>query len=208
MSPRMLQWVRWPLWSWRNLAVTTLAVLVLFAAIGRLTSATAGPPRAADTAASASTSGTENVSVPTGTQTLTAEMPVTPSGAAASSRTDQDAEAGSGGTTEEVATKFVSVWARPDQPAMSWLAALTPLTTASFRESLSGSDPARVPASKVTGAARGQQSGSRALVTVPTDAGALEVSVVREGGQWKVADIAPADAPPGAPTPTLTGGAG
>lgn len=207
MSPRVLLWMRWPLWSWRNLAVTTLAVLLLFAGIGRITSATAGSSLVGDSAASPPTRGVDDVSVPTVTQTSKAEVPVTPSGAATSSRTDQDAAARADPPTE-VAKKFVAAWARPDEPAASWLATLGPLSTTPFRQSLSGSDPGRVPASKITGAARAELSGNTATITVPTDAGALVVSVALEGGQWKVADIAPADAPPGAPTPTLTGGTG
>ena len=210
MSPRMLQWARWPLWSWRNLAVSTLAVLVLLALVGRLTSATASSsgaatdPASAPTPLSTATSQPSVESIP-GTSALT--RTATPSvGATTSASTVARSVAGEDGALI-AAVRFVTAWARPDASAQAWLTSLRPLCTAAFQLTLETSDPGRVPASRVTGPARVGASSSGALVMVPTDAGAVVVSVVREGDVWKVVNIAPDDPPPGAPTPTLTGGA-
>ena len=47
-------------------------------------------------------------------------------------------------------------------------------------------------------------SGQQSLVRVATDAGGMTVILVMVGGHWLVADIEPADQPPGATTPALT----
>ena len=210
MSPRMLQWARWPLWSWRNLAVSTLAVLILLALVGRLTSATASSSGAATdpapgpTPLSTATSQASVEPVP-GTSSMTG--PATPSvGATTSASTAAGSVVDKDGA-QTAAVRFVTAWASPDASAQAWLTSLRPLCTAAFQLTLETSDPGRVPASRVTGTARVGASSDGALVTVPTDAGAVVVSVVREGKVWKVADIAPGDPPQGAPTPTLTGGA-
>jgi hypothetical protein len=38
---------------------------------------------------------------------------------------------------------------------------------------------------------------------VPTDGGRVSVAMVTTGGTWKAKGLAPGDAPPGAPTPSL-----
>ena len=56
MIARLEQWIRWPLWSWRHLVVTVVAVLVLFTALGRLTNSTPPPSRRTRSAIPASPS--------------------------------------------------------------------------------------------------------------------------------------------------------
>lgn len=204
----MLQWARWPLWSWRNLAVSTLAVLVLFAVVGRLTSATASTNGAAtDPAPASAPVSTSRASVRPVPDTSSRTGTAKPSVGATTSPSTADVSVAGKDDAQTAAVRFVTAWATPDASAQTWLTMLRPLCTARFQVALETSDPGRVPASRVTGPARVRASSSGALVTVPTDTGAVVVTVVREGEVWKVADIAPGDPPPGAATPTLTDGA-
>ncbi|MDF2144646.1 hypothetical protein [Knoellia sp. p5-6-4] len=71
--------------------------------------------------------------------------------------------------------------------------------------SLASTDPAQVPADRVTGDARLVSSAkTSATVLVPTDGGEVLVTLSASDGGWKARDIAPADAPPAAETPSLT----
>ena len=211
MTPRMLQWARWPLWSWRNLVVTTLGVLVLLAAVGRVTSATpstGGTPTGPAVAPAAVVTATSEPSA-SGLAILSSTPRTTvPSGAMITSQSAAPGATAVGDGAPAAAVRFVTAWARPDATSQVWLASLRPLTTAGFQLTLKTSDPGRVPASRVTGSPRARASSSGQLVSVPTDAGAVVVSVVRDGEAWKVADVAPGDLPPGAATPTLIGGGG
>ncbi len=79
------------------------------------------------------------------------------------------------------AEALVRDFARPDLDADSWLAALTPRLSPGGLEAYLGTDPSAIPARAVTGAGE-LQSGSTALtaiVRVPTDAGAYDVSLSR-----------------------------
>ena len=70
---------------------------------------------------------------------------------------------------------------------------------------LASTDPAQVPADRVTGDARLVSSArASATVVVPTDGGDVQVTLAAVGGSWEAQDIAPADAPPAAETPSLT----
>jgi hypothetical protein len=189
---------RWPLWSWRNLTITTVLVLGLLAALGRLTdgmspatalpspvvSVDGGPTVPAPS--SSTTSGEPTSSAPT-----TTTPPLAPPDA-------------SKGSPVDVATSFVAAWATTDRGEAEWLAGMRPWTTTELVLSMSGIDPAQVPATKVTGdAALTATKGDTATVSVPTDGGRVAVELVRQSGAWKAVTLAPDDAPPGAPTPTL-----
>ena len=206
MIARLERWIRWPLWSWRNLTVTTVALLAIFTAIGRLTTtADLGaerPPR--NTVAT----------VPTASPT---ETPASPAPATtAAPGTSAQASPGQPGrpvapqpgsrTPVEVAALFATAWAQPSASQATWLSDLEPLATPEFLASLRTVDPARVPASKVLDSGSLTSSGDqRATVRVATDAGGMTVTlVVVQSGKWLVADIAPADQPPGATTPPLS----
>jgi hypothetical protein len=86
------------------------------------------------------------------------------------------------------AAAFAAAWARPSLPAEQWWQTIAPLCETGFAASLRTVDPALVPASRVTGrpvAARAPADGL-AVYTVPTDAGALTVTVAVVDGQWLV----------------------
>lgn len=191
--------VRWPLWSWRNLTVTAVLALVLLAALGRLTNgvgASAAPaPRPPLTA-----------SVPTApAATTTLSDPTAPAESAIASQSSTTPTEVSAGSPVAVATAFVNAWSTTTQGDASWLAGMKPWGTPSLLSSLTGTDPAQVPATRVTGdAALKSIKGATATVSVPTDGGRIAVDLVNQSGTWKANTLAPDDAPPGAPTPSLS----
>lgn len=199
---------RWPLWSWRNLAITAIATLAMLAGVGRLTdalsansasSSSAVGPASAPTIPAASLPAT---SPPSGSVTTPAPTTTAPSATPASK-----------GSPVEVATGLVTAWAKPAEGESQWLAGMKPWATADLVSSMTGTDPAQVPATRVTGdAALRAINSSTATVSVPTDGGRVAVELVQQSGAWKANSLAPDDAPPGAPTPALgpttTGSAG
>ncbi len=204
MIARVEQWIRWPLWSWRNLAVTVVAVLVVFTAVGRLTNGQAS-------ASGRPSSGAEPV-VPTGQVTAPTPSVAVPSPAMAPVPTTER-PTGTGTSTgrpvatstpSQVAVEFTRAWTRTTLDQATWLAGLKPFVTTEYLSSLSTVDPARVPASRVVDAGRElSTSGQQALVQVGTDGGAMTVTLVLRDGSWLVSDIEPTNQPPGAPTPSL-----
>jgi hypothetical protein len=82
----------------------------------------------------------------------------------------------------DTATTVMTAFARPDQTADAWWTALSPLLTPAAATAYSGTDPAEIPASTVTGPAWLGESRSPFLATVfvPTDAGNYVVLLVRE----------------------------
>ncbi len=202
MIARLEQWFRWPLWSWRNLAVTVVAVLVVFTAVGRLTS---GPA----SASARPSSGAEPV-VPTRQTTVPTPSVAVPSPATTQVQTTERPTGTSTGrrvatsTPSQVAVEFTRAWTRTTLDPATWLAGLKPFVTTEYLSSLSTVDPARVPASRVVDAGRELSTSSQqALVQVGTDGGAMTATLVLRDGSWLVSDIEPANQPPGAPTPTL-----
>lgn len=211
MIARLEQWIRWPLWSWRNLVVTVVAVLVLFTAVGRLTndraSASGGPSALpAAVATTPATGPTSSVPATIAGSPATAPSP----GAAASTTLRPTAPATAGqpttsGTPTQVAVEFTRAWTRTTLDQATWLSGLKALVTPGYLSALSTVDPSRVPASRVVDSGRQlSTSGQQALVQVGTDGGAMTVTLVLHAPTWLVADIEPANLPPGAPTPTLT----
>jgi hypothetical protein len=191
--------IRWPLWSWRNLAATAVLVLVVLAALGRLTdgqgasaASSADSPRTAQVPSTSTGAGHPTQTEPSAAST----SPPSPS-ASTSSRTDASSPV-------SVAEAFVTAWAHTTGGETAWLAGMKPWATAALVGSLTGTDPAQVPASRVTGdAALTSTEGSSASVSVPTDGGRIAVGLVSQAGGWKASSLAPDDAPPGAPTPSL-----
>lgn len=205
MIARVEQWIRWPLWSWRNLAVTVVAVLVAFTAVGRLTNGQAS--------ASGKRSSAAEPVFPTGQATAPTPSAAVPSPATTPVPTMERSTV-SGTTTgrpaaistpTQVAVEFTQAWTRTTLDQATWLTVLKPLVTTEYLPALSTVDPARVPASRVVDAGRElSTSGQLALVQVGTDGGAMTVTLVLRDQIWLVSDIEPANQPPGAPTPSLT----
>jgi hypothetical protein len=93
---------------------------------------------------------------------------------------------------EAVATAFVGAWARPHADPDTWGDACAAYATPRFAARLRTADPARVPASReLPDATVTTRTDRAATVRVPTDAGAVLVSVVNASGAWRVDDIAP-----------------
>jgi len=91
------------------------------------------------------------------------------------------------------AQTYVRMWARPQLDRGRWYAGVKPLVTAAYGQLLADTDPAHVPAHTVTGAPRPVSSSTAVLVAdVPTDAGAIRVTVVNDQGRWRVATAGPA----------------
>jgi hypothetical protein len=82
----------------------------------------------------------------------------------------------------DAATAVMTAFAQPDASADSWWSALSPLLTPAAAAAYSGTDPAEIPASTLTGPAWLGESPSPFLsnVFVPTDAGNYVVLLVRD----------------------------
>ncbi len=214
MIARFEQWLRWPLWSWRNLTVSTIAVLVLFTAVGRLTTGSGSGPdsrtrNVAATAASTSPSATTPLSA-TSPVSATPTTSATAAGSATGtspiiSPSSTPAPGADAQTPTRVALDFTTAWTRTTSAQPAWLAGLKPLVTPEYMTALSTVDPARVPATRTLDPGRLlSTSGQQSLVQVATDAGGMTVTLLQRAGQWLVTDIEPAAPPPGATTPPLS----
>ena len=180
---------RWPLWSWRNLAITAFVVALLLAALGRLTAE--GAPRPDASQATAATS-VARPAVPGSTPAPSASL-----GSATPEVVPVAGEA-----PEDVAVAFVKAWARPDAEVEEWRAACQALSTGTFASALEAVPSASVPASRVLGASEIlERSSRRAVVRVPTDGGAVHVELERAAEGWLVAGIEPEGLSPSASGP-------
>lgn len=188
--------LRWPLWSWRNLTITAVAVLVVMAALGRITAA---PQTSVAATVPLATPGVSSPSTPTVPATDPPTTSALPSTSPSDSTPSVDAH-----SPVASAAAFAAAWVHTTLGQATWLAGMRPWSTASLLASLKGTDPRQVPASRVTGdAALLRTSGTSAVVSVPTDGGRIAVSMIRTAGVWKANGLAPDDAPPGATTPSL-----
>ena len=93
------------------------------------------------------------------------------------------------------AEEVLGAFARPGTPAPQWFAELSPLLTPQAAREHALTDPANVPARAVTGPGvlREDPSPYLAHVSVPTDVGAYDVLLVREGqgAPWLVDRLTP-----------------
>jgi hypothetical protein len=90
------------------------------------------------------------------------------------------------GPVVAAASAFVTAWAS-HQPMASWYPRVSTLATARFAIDLKSTDPANVPASKVTGGGALLASTDGATqVYVPTDAGPVTVTLIPAGSHWLV----------------------
>ena len=103
------------------------------------------------------------------------------------------------------ATAFAKAWSSSGRSQQEWTRGIQPFVTPALAAGLAQTDPARVPATRVTGeAVLLTASATSAQVRVPTDGGSIVVTLSRAlSGLWQVSDVAPAGQPPGAPTPDL-----
>lgn len=196
--------LRWPVWSWRNLSVTAAALLLLLYGMGRviepakitlsathLPAATAGPTVLAPS--------------PTGSSAAGSSPTPTPATVPGITSTSAGLSATGGESVTRVATAFAQAWSASGRSQQEWVRGIQPFVTPALAAGLAQTDPARVPATKVTGEAQlVTASATNASVRVPTDGGSIVVTLTRTtSGGWQVSDVAPAGQPPGAPTPDL-----
>lgn len=91
-------------------------------------------------------------------------------------------------TPERGAELFAAAWIdHRDVDSAAWLARLRPYATPKLADKLTGVDPGRVPAERVTGVARlAVRAESYVEVTVPVDSGLLRLHLVGTDGRWLV----------------------
>ena len=191
--------LQWPLWSWRNLSITAAALLLVLYGLGLVL----GPAKITLTAS--------HMPLVTAGPTPSEPSPSvsSSSGAATASGTTLPTSAASGAGGSEsvtrVATAFAKAWSSSGRSQQEWTRGIQPFVTPALAAGLARTDPARVPATKVTGeAVLLTASATSAQVRVPTDGGSIVVTLKRAGsGPWQVSDVAPAGQPPDAPTPHL-----
>ncbi len=177
---REVGWWRWPLWSWRNLAVTVIGAALLVAGVGRLSEGGGSESVAAEPAAIETADTASIASSPSPRQSTASALP-TPS------TTPVTPE-----SPEEVAVAFVRVWARPDAADEEWQASCQALSTTRFASALDAATSAAVPASRVDGDTEVlRRSDGAASVRVPTDGGAVHVALQQTPAGWRVDGIEP-----------------
>lgn len=193
--------LRWPLCSWRNFAVTATAVLLVFYGMGRVVEpAKATLPKTHPPLVAASPT-----SSPPFDPATAASSPVPAVAPSTTPTTSAGAGAGGDASVTKLALAFAQAWCLSARSQQEWTRGIQPFVTPALAAGLAQTDPARVPATKVTGeAALVTASAASAQVNVPTDGGSIVVTLHRSSsGPWQVSDVGPALQPPGAPTPDL-----
>jgi hypothetical protein len=134
-------------------------------------------------------------------RTSAADASATPSVSPSPSPTANDGVVGAGASpygqppapaAVRAAVAFVRAWAdHPDGiTPKQWWTSVSRHTDATLAKQLEFTDPARVPATAVTGHAQGIAGGpSSATVAVPTDAGRVVLTCVLVQGKWLVSDL-------------------
>lgn len=174
MTAGRIEWWRWPLWSWRNLAVTLLVAATLLGALGRVSAMGDPAPKGAPDPVMSTAS-------PEGQPALSS-APYAPTASTASAERGPD----------DVALAFVGAWARPDADIVIWRSECASLATSRLAMVLESSSSASVPSSRALGTTEiVERSEAAARVRVPTDGGAVLVSLERVGTEWQVDDIRP-----------------
>ena len=170
---------QWPLRSPTRLALTAIGVVALVVAatygIGVTNGSVSLPVGAAPTpsAAAAPVGAPEPALLPPVPELEPTTLPVSAAPAAAL----------------QVASRWARAWVRPPEGTTSakWLDGLRTTTTDEYLGVLAGVDPANIPATKVTGAAKAVSVAPRSLrVQVPTDALTLVITVVDTDTGWRV----------------------
>jgi hypothetical protein len=85
------------------------------------------------------------------------------------------------------ATTFTQAWLRSSLSEQAWHAGLAKLSTKALSDSLDGVDPKGVPATRRTGEPTiVLRSELFAQATIPTDAGTLKLTLLKQGSDWLV----------------------
>jgi hypothetical protein len=188
---------RWPLRSPRRFFSCVAALLALVALSNIILGGGGSLPPADQPAAAPSSTAAEPAPTDTASTTpIEAPPPAAVPGSAATgvTPTATPRPAASDGAQKAAATAlaFTQAWADHARPAAQWLAAVSRYADPEFAAQLRSTDPANVPASKVTGAPHPVAVYfASASVEVPTDAGTVVVALVSDGRTWRVVDIHP-----------------
>ncbi|MFG2055373.1 hypothetical protein ACGFI9_15240 [Micromonospora sp. NPDC048930] len=91
-------------------------------------------------------------------------------------------------TPEQMATRFTTAWlSGPGSSGDDWLARLKPMSTPALTDKLTGADPERVPAQRVTGQVTLRpRTESFVQALIPLDNGQLRLDLVAPDGRWLV----------------------
>ncbi|MCW3840956.1 hypothetical protein ONA70_12690 [Micromonospora yasonensis] len=91
-------------------------------------------------------------------------------------------------TPAQMAARFTNAWlGGPGSRAEDWLARLKPMSTPALTEKLTGADPERVPAQRVTGQVTVRpRTESFVQALIPLDNGQLRLDLVAMDGRWLV----------------------
>lgn len=173
-------WWRWPLWSWKHLTVSLVAVALAIAALGHV-------------------SDQDATIVPAVVDAASQEQERAPTKPPASQPLDQvpgssqvPAAAVIDARPQDIALSFVRSWARPDADSGQWRRTCQTLATERYGKELATASSAHVPSSRVLGAAHVQhRTKDAAQVRVPTDGGAVLVDLELTNVGWRVAMIEP-----------------
>jgi hypothetical protein len=189
---------RWPLYSPRRFFTCIAAVLALIAVTNMVLGVTrpSAPLQAAPTNTPAAPTATPEDTGTPATQSPASPAPALPGEseppATTPSVTPKPASARGAVLASSAALSFTREWANHARPAAQWLAAVSRYADPEFAAQLRSTDPANVPASKVTGRPTPVSVFfASASVEVPTDAGTMVVDLVSDGTSWRVVDIHP-----------------
>lgn len=127
---------------------------------------------------------------PTGKPSVTRSLP--------SNQISIDGQQTARSTAAAVAARtFMQAFARPDLSETAWWARVGPLLTPSGRQAVTGTDPALIPVTTVTGPAKVLPNAEKdaRIVTVPTDIGdyTLFLAWDRARSRWLVQTAQPPD---------------
>ncbi|MFR9803821.1 hypothetical protein ACL02T_16195 [Pseudonocardia sp. RS010] len=172
----------WPLRTPLRLGATVVVVLALAVLVSLATGGLRAPAQtsAADRPGATTTTGARAPASPTPTA-LPPVAALTPTTLPLSAA---PAEA------LQVAQNWATAWATHPEGMTNqqWVDALIPWTTPEYVGTLTGVDPANIPATTVTGPARALQVSPASVTTeVPTDGVTLQVTVVDTEAGWRVA---------------------
>lgn len=169
------EWWRWPLWSWRNMALTAVAASLVFAGAGRVSAM-------GDTPSTLASSPTAAV------PTTHSAPPLTPSPGSPAEAAERAAPV----RPDEVGLAFVQAWARPDADVEAWRTQCSTYATDRFAKVMSTASSGTVAASRPVGDGEIiERTESEAMVRVATDGGAVLVRLLPERGTWRVDGIEP-----------------
>lgn len=89
---------------------------------------------------------------------------------------------------EQTAARFTTAWlSGPGSSGKDWLARLKPMSTPALTEKLTGADPERVPAQRVTGQVTLRpRTEFFVQALIPLDNGQLRLDLVAPDGRWLV----------------------